>query len=196
MRLAISSVKAVYNSNFRESRELGILVPVSHRVMEFRVYGIDVVVLTGLASLLVGLGAGLVFGRKLSADSLKQRELERHADRLAEEQKNYKHEVAEHFTDTAKLLRHLAESYRDVHNHLATGASTLCKDDRSGPILARLPDSILGDGGDKIDPSSVSQPLDYAPKSSPFETGMLNEEFGLEKAAKAAEAEAVEPERL
>ena len=40
------------------------------------------------------------------------------------------------------------------------------------------------------DLASIQPPLDYAPKSSPDEKGMLNEEFGLDR--KATEAKTVQ----
>lgn len=134
------------------------------------------------AALAGGLVIGGFAGRSFSSETQKSREMQKQLDRVTQEQKDYQHEVAEHFTDTAKLLRNMAESYRDVHNHLATGADTLCSDNYSGPALTRLPDSVLGTPEpDADEPESVSPPLDYAPKSSPYERGMLNEEFGLEK---------------
>ena len=149
-------------------------------------YSISTLLLTGLVALLVGAGAGLLFSRRLSTDIRKQRELERNLDRLLQQQKDYQHEVVEHFTDTAKLLNNLAESYRDVHNHLASGASSLC-DDQSGSILRRIPDASLTEFSSQPDPESMQAPLDYAPKASPFETGVLNEEFGLDKSKEDAE---------
>ena len=98
----------------------------------------------------------------------------------------------EHFTDTGKLLGKLAESYRDVHNHLASGATKL-----SGGHLVTdlqpLPDASLEKLEASPAPEELQQPLDYAPKSSPHETGMLNEEFGLDKKAPETDPES-EPE--
>ena len=97
--------------------------------------------------------------------------------------------MVEHFADTAKLLNSLTERYRDVHNHLAKGAASLCQGE--GPVsLDRLEDGrnsteIPGQLAD------IQPPLDYAPKTSPDEKGMLNEEFGLER--QAAEAALEEP---
>jgi len=162
------------------------------------VYSTSTLFLSVLVALLVGLGAGALFSRRMSADSRKQRELERSLDRLLQQQKDYQHEVVEHFTDTSKLLNKLAESYRDVHNHLAAGASNLCDDD-AGTIMRRIPDSSMTELAGEPDPTAVQAPLDYAPKTSPFETGVLNEEFGLDKQEPEAEpdivAEAVLPKQ-
>lgn len=135
---------------------------------------------------LSGLGIGYLLGRKLGPDNVKQREMERNLDELLQKQRDYQHDVKEHFTDTGKLLHTLAESYRDVHNHLANGASQLCND-QSASILPPIPDGSLLTLTEAPALESVQAPLDYAPKTSPFETGMLNEEFGLDKKAAAAQ---------
>ena len=144
----------------------------------------------GAALLILGLGIGLLLGRRLSPAGQKYREVERKLDQVLQDKKVYEDEVVEHFTDTAKLLNNLTESYRDVHNHLAKGAATLCQGE--GPVaLDRLED---GSDAAEIPPqlADVQPPLDYAPKTSPDEKGMLNEEFGLERKPRAAPEETAE----
>ncbi|MEE4191248.1 MAG: DUF1043 family protein [Halieaceae bacterium] len=143
-------------------------------------YELSSLLMTALIALVVGGGLGALVARRYSFDGRKQRELERSVDKLLQQQKDYQHEVVEHFTDTAKLLNNLAESYRDVHNHLATGASQLCADE-AGSILRAIPEGSLAQVTSSQEPQSVQPPLDYAPKASPFATGTLNEEFGLDK---------------
>ena len=99
----------------------------------------------------------------------------------------YEDEVVGHFTETATLLNRLTEQYRDVHNHLARGADTLCQG--RGPVS-------LGQLGRSHDESEIPAyladirpPLDYAPKTSPEEKGMLNEEFGIDRRTAGARAE-------
>ncbi|MEP5764798.1 MAG: DUF1043 family protein [Halieaceae bacterium] len=142
--------------------------------------------MTALIALIIGAGIGTLLSRRMSNDGRKQRELERNVDRLLQQQKDYQHQVVEHFTDTAKLLNNMAESYRDVHNHLASGASELCEDE-AGNILRRIPDTSMSQIAGEADPGAVQPPLDYAPKASPFATGVLNEEFGLDKQAESEE---------
>ena len=136
-------------------------------------------IIGGATLLILGLGIGLLLGRRASPQSQKSREVERKLDQVLQDKKAYEDEVVEHFTDTAKLLNTLTESYREVHNHLAAGATGLCQG--HGPAV--MP-KLEGD----TDPSEIpaqladiQQPLDYAPKASPDEKGMLNESFGLEK---------------
>lgn len=132
-----------------------------------------------IAALVVGLVLGLLIGRRSSPAGQKHREVERRLDQVLQDKKAYEDEVVEHFSDTARLLNNLTESYREVHNHLATGAANLCQG--QGPVnLGRLEN--------ERDPSeipahlaTIQPPLDYAPKASPDEKGMLNEEFGLDR---------------
>lgn len=147
-----------------------------------------VLIAAGAAILFVGLLLGWLMGRRTSAAGQKHREVERKLDQILQDKKIYEDEVVEHFADTAKLLNNLTQSYRDVHNHLANGAATLCPGE--GPVaLGRLDGAR--DAAD-ISPNldHIQPPLDYAPKTSPDEKGMLNEEFGMDKKPAAA---AVEP---
>lgn len=157
--------------------------------MESIQYSQTIVIIAGVALFVVGAGLGMLFGRRSSPAAKRQREAELKLDQVLQDKKAYEDDVVEHFTDTARLLNNLTEQYRDVHNHLAKGASTLCHG--RGPVsLERL--------GDARDPSEIPaqladihQPLDYAPKTSPGEKGMLNEEFGIDR--KKAEPPAEQP---
>lgn len=151
-------------------------------------YELSSLLMTALIALLIGGGLGALVARRYSFDGRKQRELERSVDKMLQQQKDYQHEVVEHFTDTAKLLNNLAESYRDVHNHLASGASQLCADE-AGTILRAIPEAGLPQGNSDQQPAAVQPPLDYAPKASPYAPGVLNEEFGLDKTPTGAESQ-------
>ncbi len=144
----------------------------------------------GAALLIAGVVIGLLLGRRQSPGAQKYREVERRLDQVLQDKKAYEDEVVEHFGETAKLLNNLTGSYREVHNHLARGAASLCQG--QGPVLL---DSI-GERGDssEIPPqlADIHPPLDYAPKSSPDEKGMLNEEFGLDRGAPGSPRESKE----
>lgn len=151
--------------------------------MESPEYNLTILIAGGALLLLLGIGLGLLLGRRTSPAALKQREAERRLDQLLQDKQAYEDEVVEHFTDTAKLLNQLTERYRDVHNHLAKGADQLCHG--RGPVA-------LGQLGDTTDDSEippqladVRPPLDYAPKASPDAKGMLAEEFGIERSKPA-----------
>ena len=158
--------------------------------MESPEYSLQVLLGVGIALGLAGLLLGWMAGKRSSADAKKHRELTLKLDQVMQDKKAYEDDVVEHFTETAKLLNNLTESYRDVHNHLAQGATGLCQG--KGPVSLELiqngrdPSEIPGDL------THLQPPLDYAPKTSPDEKGMLNEEFGLEKKPQPDEAEDVE----
>ena len=142
-------------------------------------YSLTILIATGAITLFAGLGIGLLLGQRTAADGQRLRETELKLDQLTRDKRAYEEEVVEHFTQTAELLNTLTDSYRNVHNHLATGAETLCHG--SGPVdlgqlRGRTDDSEIPAHLARIQP-----PLDYAPKSSPEEKGMLNEEFGIER---------------
>jgi uncharacterized membrane-anchored protein YhcB (DUF1043 family) len=156
-------------------------------------YTLSILVAAAAGALLIGLVVGLLLGRRASPGNQKYREVERKLDQVLQDKKAYEDEVVEHFSDTAKLLNSLTESYRDVHNHLARGAATLCQGDGPLPL-----DRLQGAEDPAEIPShlaDVQPPLDYAPKTSPDEKGMLNEEFGLERQPKPAQAETASGEK-
>ena len=138
------------------------------------------------------LGLGFLLGRSTSPQGQKNRELESQLDRALQDKKAYEDEVVEHFSNTAALVNKLTQSYRDVHDHLAVGASTLCKD--QGPVPLEKIGQASSGTEIPAELADIQPPLDYAPKSSPDETGMLNEEFGLER-IKSEAAQVEEPSR-
>ena len=147
--------------------------------MESPELSLPIIIAGGVALLVLGLIIGLLSGRRMSPGSQKYREVERRLDQVLQDKKAYEDEVAGHFSDTAKLLNNLTDSYRDVHQHLARGANALCQG--QGPLPLDPPSSSPDPA--EIPPilAEMKQPLDYAPKTSPDEKGMLNEEFGLDR---------------
>lgn len=150
-------------------------------------YSLTIVIIGAAAGLLIGLGLGLLWGRQSSPSGQKHREVERKLDQVLQDKKMYEDEVVEHFSDTARLLNSLTESYRDVHNHLAKGASDLCQG--NGPVALDRLENQRDPSEIPANLASVQPPLDYAPKTSPDEKGMLNEEFGLDRNALEASTE-------
>ncbi len=138
-------------------------------------------------SLIFGLGAGLYIASKLGNQAKRSKELE---DQLAQAEKNlaqYRQQVISHFSKTSDLVNQLTDSYKEVHDHLRVSAVQLCNDEFSRHLLSITPPGSLSrptqSSTDKpTDPSvSIEPPKDYAPKTDADETGMLNEEYGLEK---------------
>ncbi|MEM7082193.1 MAG: DUF1043 family protein [Pseudomonadota bacterium] len=76
-----------------------------------------------LISVLLGVGLGVLIARVFARDSGG-----RTAADVQAELDQYKEEVGQHFTTTSELFRDLTEKYRDVYNHLASGAQSLGED--------------------------------------------------------------------
>lgn len=138
------------------------------------------VLASAAAGLIIGLGLGVIISRALFSNS-KEKNLEQHLHQAQDELKNYQLEVTQHFTETAQLLKNMAESYRDVHNHLAAGANNLSKDNHGLPLMKKLPeiDTIAQAKPEQVAP--ISPPLDYAPRQSPYDRGTLSGDHHLEK---------------
>jgi uncharacterized membrane-anchored protein YhcB (DUF1043 family) len=142
-------------------------------------YSLTIVIVVGAALFVLGLGLGALLGRRTSPAAKRQRAAEIKLDQVLQDKKAYEDEVVEHFTETAKLLNNLTERYRDVHNHLARGASTLCHG--RGPVAMDLLEDRGAASEIPAHLADIRPPLDYAPKSSPGEKGMLNEEYGIDR---------------
>lgn len=135
----------------------------------------NLTLIIALTTLLAGLAVGVLIGRRSSAGVQKQLDAERELEEAKQQHQQYQSSVMEHFTDTAHLLNNLTHSYSEVHEHLARGASQLCEGEtpialpEHNPASQELPQEL----------ADISPPLDYAPKTSTNEPGMLNEKFGL-----------------
>lgn len=134
-----------------------------------------------IACFAIGAAVGALLTSRLSSQSHKTQELEKHLHKAQDDLKNYQQEVTQHFAETAGLLKKMAESYRDVHNHLALGANQLAAGSSTLPIMKKLPeiDTITNDMGES--PVSIQPPLDYAPKTTPYDRGTLDETYQLDK---------------
>jgi len=142
-------------------------------------YSLGIMLAVGAALAILGLLVGWATGRRTSAEAKKYRDIALKLDQVMQDKKAYEDSVVEHFTETAKLLNNLTESYREVHNHLAQGAASLCQGE--GPVSLERLESRRDPAEIPAHLAHIQPPLDYAPKHSPDEKGMLNEEFGIER---------------
>lgn len=144
-------------------------------------YSLTVLIVAAIVALAAGLAGGWFVGARSTSESRRSRELEQKLDQVMQDKKAYEDEVTQHFSETARLLNSLTQNYREVHGHLASGAANLCPD-QSVVALGALDNSI---DPNEIPPqlADVQPPLDYAPKTSPDDQGMLSEDFGLEKSS-------------
>lgn len=146
-------------------------------------YSFEVLLTVAIAMIIIGVLIGMFVAQRTAPSRQNQRQLEEHMNELQQQQQDYQHEVTEHFEETAKLLNQLTSNYKDVHSHLARGALLLAGEKAETSITALVDDSQAEAPVEQpTDIESMAPPLDYAPKTDD-EPGMLNEEFGLEKAS-------------
>jgi uncharacterized membrane-anchored protein YhcB (DUF1043 family) len=147
------------------------------------VYSSNTVWLIAIIALAAGAALGYFLNRYLHPEPRRNRELQEQLHALQEQHKNYRYDVNAHFNKTAELLGQLADTYRYVHNHLAKGAEDLC-DSGAVKLLKPLPEHtpVL----EEQHPVVVEPPRDYALRGSPYEKGVLDEDFGLEKSRRDA----------
>lgn len=142
-------------------------------------YELNELMLAAVACFIIGGVAGLVFGNSKQAANRKNKDLEKDLEQSQAELRTYQKQVNDHFQKTAELVRELNESYKGVHQHLAQGAHQLAQMNPSAYL------SLIGgrseDDLTEEELAQIQQPLDYSPKKSPNEKGMLQEDFGLEK---------------
>lgn len=98
---------------------------------------LEVVLIAAVALLLGGLATFFFMRWRAPAGGRGEEELRQ----LRESHQHYRYEVTEHFSKTAEMLGQLANSYREVHNHLAQGAQSLCEPGAARTLRA-LPDDI------------------------------------------------------
>lgn len=160
--------------------------------------------LIAIGSLTAGVIIGVVATYRFSSTSpVKVRQLEQQIEDLQQTHKAYRENVSTHFNTTAELIQQMTESYKDVYQHLASGAQTLCDHEVADKMLpAGERDRLFRDesgatddtgeaDGKADDSADVPQsepepPRDYADRTSGG--GALSEGYGLGKSGKTDEA--------
>ena len=106
----------------------------------------------------IGGATGFFISRQLK--DKRTRELEEKLAATRTELSDYRGEVNQHFLKTSLLVGKLTNDYREVYEHLATGAQKLCKEKPGTPKLD-LPDTkilptaeILDEQGDVLETGS------------------------------------------
>lgn len=135
--------------------------------------------LTALGCLVIGIVIGFVVATRTKSAPSKVTDLETQMEELQRTHNRYREEVSNHFSMTAELVQQMTDSYRDVYQHLATGAQELCSGEVANKLLPASSDNMPGRSPDD---DNVQAPRDYAPRPHPDHKGALSEDFGLEKA--------------
>lgn len=138
------------------------------------------VVLIAAAFFLIGAGIGHLYSRKTQGTNTSVRDLEKQLELSEKNLRRYQQEVTEHFVTVSHLTTNMAQSYRQIHEHLATSAIRLASPE-VGRQLLKAGGSDLSlldaDGNPLINAEDIQPPRDYAPK---VPGGILSEEYGLD----------------
>ena len=145
--------------------------------------------LTAIACLVVGVVIGVVFSSRLNSSASRVLELENQIRDIKDNHLTYKDNVSEHFSLTADLVQHMTESYRDVYQHLASGAQDLCSNEVASKLLPAGSDAVFDSKEDSETTGGLNPPKDYAAKQYPSQKGALSEEFGINKSISHNEEE-------
>ena len=140
------------------------------------------IVIVGVA-LLMGMFIGVLTSKLLATRHHDNSDLEKQVAEAGANLRAYRQEVSDHYVKTSLLVSELTESYRELHNHLAEGASDLLDTRGVQPLMRSIPSREQLDAIPEPASQRVLPPLDYAPKTSPSEKGVLDESFGLDKPA-------------
>jgi len=137
--------------------------------------------LIAIGCLAVGIVMGVIFASRLNTSPSRVQELENQIRDLKENHSSYRDNVSDHFSLTADLVQHMTESYKDVYQHLASGAQDLCTDDVASKLLPAGSDAVFDTTAEIETTSGLIPPRDYAAKQTPDQKGALSEDFGLNK---------------
>jgi len=134
-----------------------------------------------IVAAVAGLLIGYFAGRRSAPSAEVTRELEQQLETARAERERFEQQVDAHFSETASKVGALTNSYREVYEHLARGATDLCSNEESRKSFDALasPDAagLAAIDGDNV---RVEAPRDYAVRGSASDPGVLDERFGLD----------------
>tara|TARA_B100000780_G_scaffold73401_2_gene49255 strand:+ start:38044 stop:38595 length:552 start_codon:yes stop_codon:yes gene_type:complete len=141
----------------------------------------DMITISAIAifAFILGALAGRAISRNNSSDGTSMRDMEKKLADGQESLKRYQQAVTEHFITLSHHTTNMAQSYRDIHEHLATSALRLASAEVSQQILKGAGiDPSLSDieATAYDDDGGIEAPKDYAPK---VPGGVLSEAYGL-----------------
>ncbi len=137
-------------------------------------------ILACLFCLALGAVLGFLLTRTLHPQAQQRKELEDQLEKTRDELKEYQQAVTTHFLDTSARVNNLTESYRSLHEHLASGAMHLANPEISRQLIEAGYGKLSPKPGSHADTTkepiaeAPEPPKDYAPDS-----GVLREDYGL-----------------
>lgn len=136
-------------------------------------------ILIAVAFFLIGAAVGRLFTKNVDQGDKSVRDIEKKLEKSEQKLKRYQQEVTEHFVAVSHLTTNVAQSFNQIHEHLATSAIRLASPEvgrqllKSGGSDLNMFDS---DGNPLINIDDIEVPRDYAPS---VPGGVLSEGYGL-----------------
>jgi uncharacterized protein len=136
-------------------------------------------ILIAAAFFIIGAAVGRLFSKTADQGDKSVRDLEKKLEKSEQKLKRYQQEVTEHFVAVSHLTSNVAQSYKQIHEHLATSAIRLASPEvgrqllKSGGSDLNMLDS---NGNPLVDIEDIEVPRDYAPS---VPGGILSEGYGL-----------------
>ena len=121
------------------------------------------------------------------------------ADEVRQEFEDYRREVTRHFGQTAEHFKAIGREYRDLYEHMASGADSLCDRGAVDVKLSFAPKAILESIAEEK--QEAPAPRDFAPDERPaggerVEAEPPVAEAAADKARKEAKQEAEPPAEI
>jgi len=134
------------------------------------VYSLAWLVVVGVIGAVLGGWLGHLVARVRSKAGERIEDLEAELESARGEISEYRREVFDQFTETARKFRSLDESYNDLHRQLAKSASLLCGE-AVGPLL-EAPDPVVNEPDETDDETEADGevPILVAEVSEPAPT--------------------------
>jgi uncharacterized membrane-anchored protein YhcB (DUF1043 family) len=135
----------------------------------------------------MGGGAGFFIARQIKDKRTLQ--LEQQLEASQQQLTDYRQDVNRHFLKTSLLVSKLTDNYREVYEHLATGAQKLCTEQPRTPEL-KLPDSSILSTDSLVEISDDSQVTVAAEKAPSEQTASPHVDRSVEHGTEQSEATA------
>jgi uncharacterized membrane-anchored protein YhcB (DUF1043 family) len=118
----------------------------------------EIISVNGLLLIISVCVIAFFIGRLTSKEREDKKRLEIELKESREELKNYRSEVTSHFQETAHKVNALTENYRNVYEHLARGAQSLCNKSDAPVLMNELNRNPML-GGETVENSKVDHEI-------------------------------------
>lgn len=149
----------------------------------------------GVAILMVGGGIGFWIGRSGIGGSKAR------VEKAEADLEEYKRNVTEHFGQTAAHFQAIGKQYRELYEHMANGAQSLCESDEAGKTLLFAPSAVAPPTNQEASAepaveAEMQRPMDYAeqPDQRPTEIAEKAESSNTDAAEGSDSEEANDPQ--